>query len=222
MESNKNGCREQDWGRLDYAVAMKRQRALAGRRAAGHCCDTIVRVAHPPTITLGRHAPLDDLLLDSKQLQSRGISLQRSDRGGRATWHGPGQAVVYPVVSLSDLEIGVAAWVCLLESAVIEVLQGYGVDAERRDGSPGIWTQRGKIASLGLRVSRGVSYHGVALNVGLDVSGFEVIVTCGVEGERVTSLEAHGASALETAVVSRQLSAAVATRLHGSAAYEKE
>ena len=222
MKSNKNGCREQDWGRLDYAAAMKRQRALASLRAAGRCRDTIVRVAHPPTITLGRHAPLDDLLLDSKQLQSRGIALQRSDRGGRATWHGPGQAVVYPVVSLSELQMGVAAWVCLLESAVIEVLQGYGVDAERRGGSPGIWTQLGKIASLGLRVSRGVSYRGVALNVGLDVSGFEVIVTCGVEGERVTSLEAHGASALEPAVVSRQLSAAVSTRLHGSAPYEKE
>ncbi len=67
---------------------------------------------------------MGDLLLDSKQLQSRGISLQRSDRGGRATWHGPGQAVVYPVVSLSELEMGVAAWVCLLEEAVIEVLQG--------------------------------------------------------------------------------------------------
>ena len=117
-----------DWGRLSYRSALARQRAAAADRRAGRCGDLIVRVEHPPTITLGRHAPSDDLLLDERVLARRGIDVVRSDRGGRATYHGPGQVVVYPIVAIGDLGLGVRAWVELLEQALLETLRAFAID----------------------------------------------------------------------------------------------
>lgn len=186
------------WGIVAYEEAAARQLALHAERVAGLRPDTLVLVTHPPTFSLGRHAPDDDIALDRAELARRGIVVARSDRGGRATYHGPGQVVLYPIVSTDDLGLGVKDWVCLLESALVDALADLGIRAERRPGTAGLWTAedtpRGqggaKIASLGLRVSRGVSYHGVSLNTGLDASVFDGIVTCGVRGERVTTIEA--------------------------------
>lgn len=190
--------RTERWGLVPYEEALGRQLELHARRVAGLLADTLVLVTHPPTFSLGRHAPEDDIVLDQAELARRGIAVARSDRGGRATYHGPGQVVLYPIVSTADLGLGVKDWVCLLESALIDTLADYGVRGQRRPGTAGIWTAadtpRGqgdsKIASLGLRVSRGASYHGVSLNTGLDASVFDCIVTCGVRGERVTTIEA--------------------------------
>ncbi|MFN2427124.1 MAG: lipoyl(octanoyl) transferase LipB [Candidatus Binatia bacterium] len=211
----------QDWGCVAYEDALARQLALHTRRVAGEVPDTLVLVSHPATFTLGRQAPEADIVLDRIELERRGIAVARSDRGGRATYHGPGQVVLYPIVSVADLGLGTKDWVCLLESALIDTLADYGVHGHRRPATAGIWTtdrsdasvQPGtapeaatpdrravadpaltnseagsKIASLGLRVSRGVSYHGVALNTGLDASVFDCIVTCGVRGESVTTI----------------------------------
>lgn len=205
------------WGLVPYEAALRRQAELHARRVAGLVPDTLVIVEHPPTFTLGRHAPEGDVLLDAGELQRRGIDLVRSDRGGRATYHGPGQVVLYPIVSIDDLGLGVKGWVCLLESALLETLADYGVIAERRPSTAGLWTRGGKIASVGLRVARGVSTHGVSLNTGLEPSVFDCIVTCGVRGERVTTIAAETGRRPDEAEVAATLASHILDRLasHG-------
>ncbi|MFN2377049.1 MAG: lipoyl(octanoyl) transferase LipB [Candidatus Binatia bacterium] len=209
-----------DWGFVAYEEALRRQLELHARRVAGQAPDTLVLVSHPPTFTLGRHAPEADIVLDQAELLRRGITVARSDRGGRATYHGPGQVVLYPIVSIAALGLGVKDWVCLLESALLDALADHGVAGRRQPGTAGIWTtgegEEGggaKIASLGLRVARGVSYHGVALNTGLDASVFDCIVTCGVRGERVTTIEAETGRRPDDGDAGRLLAGHVARRI---------
>lgn len=180
------------WGRLDYSAALGRQLALWEQRLAGRIPDTFAIVEHDPVITLGRHAPERDVLLDQEALDARGITVVRSDRGGRATYHGPGQAVVYPIVGIADRGMGVKDWVTILDDALGESLRSFGIEGHTIEGRPGIWVGEAtarKIASVGLRVARGVSYHGVSINVDRrSVEGFAHIVTCGVADQRVTSI----------------------------------
>lgn len=179
-----------DWGRVEYGEARRRQLELWERRVRGEIEDIVILVEHPAVITLGRHAPQDDLLLDRAALEQKGIAVVRTDRGGRATYHGPGQAVVYPIVSIAERGIGVKDWVELLEDALMETLDSYAIASRRTSGQPGIWVGDAKIASIGLRVARGVSYHGISINVDeRSKNGFEHIVTCGVRDQRVTSLQ---------------------------------
>ena len=205
------------WGVVAYEEAFRRQLELHARRVAGEVPDTLVVVFHPPTFTLGRHAPAGDIVLDEAELASRGVSIARTDRGGRATYHGPGQVVLYPIVSIEELGIGVKDWVCLLESALIDTLADYSVRGHRRPATAGIWTEEdkggGKIASLGLRISRGVSYHGVAINTGLDTSFFDGIVTCGIRGERVTTIAEVTGKAPDDDDVARRLADHVGRRI---------
>ena len=205
------------WGRVGYEQALKRQLALAAAIESGAAIDTLVEVEHPATVTLGRHAAEGDVLLEPAERAERGIAVVRSDRGGKATYHGPGQVVVYPIVHLGRLRLGVKAWVCLLESALRDVLAAYGLKGELIEGRPGVWVHGAKIASIGLRVVRSVSYHGVSLNVGLDVSGFDCIVPCGSAGERITSIAAERAPAPAADEVATRLTAAIAARLRRQA-----
>lgn len=214
------------WGIVPYDEALVRQLELHARRVAGEIPDTLVIVEHPATFTLGRHAPEADIVLDRAALERRGIAVARSDRGGRATYHGPGQVVLYPIVSIAELGLGVKDWVCLLEGALIDTLADCGIAGHRRPGTAGIWTTarsgakrppgeagESKIASLGLRVSRGVSYHGVALNTGLDASVFDCIVTCGVRGESVTTIAEQTGTRPDDRAVGLLLAGHVASRM---------
>jgi len=205
------------WGRIAYEEALHRQLELAAAVESGDAPDTIVEVEHPPTVTLGRHAPEEHVLLDPAQRAARGIAVVRSDRGGKATYHGPGQVVVYPIVHVGRLGLGAKGWVCLLESALREVLASYGLAGELIEGRPGVWVSGAKIASIGLRIVRSVSYHGVSLNVGLDVTGFDCIVPCGNSGERVTSIAAERPPAPAADEVAARLTAAIADRLRAQA-----
>jgi lipoate-protein ligase B len=208
------------WGRLGYLEALERQIALADAVAAGKCGDTLVLVEHPPTITLGRHASEADLVAAPAVRSARGIETVRSDRGGQATYHGPGQLVMYPIVNIARRCLGVKNWVWLLQQSLLDVVASYGATGVGRSDQPGVWVGGAKIASIGLRVARGVSYHGVALNVELDVSGFDCIVPCGVVGARITSLAAvspgsptvEDAAARLVGAISRRLEAKSPTR----------
>lgn len=142
---------------------------------------------HPPVYTLGRAGKPEHRLVDN------GIPLVKVDRGGQITYHGPGQAVVYSLLDLKRRGLGVRALVDRLERAVIELLAGYGVAARRLDGAPGVYVEHGgnsiypaKIAALGLRVTRGRSYHGLSLNVDMDLAPFSAIHPCGHAGMPVT------------------------------------
>jgi lipoyl(octanoyl) transferase len=186
-----------EWlGRIDYRVAWARQHAIVDARAAGAGPDTLLLLEHPAVLTLGRQADPSFVRASAAELAARGVELIRVERGGEVTYHGPGQLVAYPIVRLADRGILLRPFVRALETAMTETCAGYDVEAGRRDGHPGCWvdphgpTPR-KVGALGIRVERGVTYHGIALNVTTDLADFELIDPCGLPGVVVTSIAAE-------------------------------
>jgi lipoyl(octanoyl) transferase len=186
-----------EWlGRIGYREAWARQKALLEQRAAGEIEDTILLLEHDAVLTLGRQADETHVLASPRELRRRGIEVIRVERGGEVTYHGPGQLVGYPIIRLGDRGILVRPLVAALEAAMIETCARLGVEAMRRDGHPGCWIEddpgRGrphrKIGALGLRIERGVSYHGIALNIDVDLRDFELIDPCGEPGLISTSI----------------------------------
>ena len=175
-----------DLGLTPYSDALERQLALRAELQAsedpgfaGH----LLILEHPPVITLGKRGRESDLLVDRDWLAGRGIEVHSIDRGGEATAHEPGQLVVYPIVRLDVLGIGVVDLVRGLAATLAETIGTFGVDAEYDTDHPGLWTREEtprKIASVGMRVSGGVTTHGAALNVTNDLSTFRLIVPCGM------------------------------------------
>ena len=144
--------------------------------------ETIILAEHPPTITLGKRG---GTIFNLPQ----GTVVHPINRGGLATWHGPGQLALYPIIQLSRYKIGVRSLACILETTTIDTLKQLGIEAARNVNSPGIWVGNQKIAALGLDVKKGVNIHGVALNISNDLSGFSSIEACGDSTVRYTSVE---------------------------------
>jgi lipoic acid synthetase len=176
-----------DWGKLDYAEALARQRDLVDERIADRSPDRLVLVEHPPVVTIGRSGSLSDLQVSKAALAERGVALQQVERGGRATFHGPGQLVAYPILKVLDKDLH--AFLKRLIDTAADVLRSYGLDPEVKAGQPGLWVNGAKIASVGLAVRKWVTYHGIALNVSTDPRWFDMIVPCGQPGEKITSME---------------------------------
>jgi lipoyl(octanoyl) transferase len=176
-------------GRIAYAPAFELQRALADRRASGEIDDTLLLLEHDAVYTLGRRATDGEVLLDAADLEARGIAVERTDRGGRVTYHGPGQLVGYPIVDLGQ-NGDLVAYVRTLERALIATVAEYGVDAGTVHGMTGVWVGDSKIAAIGVHVSRGITTHGFALNVTADLDAFNGIIPCGIVDRGVTSIEA--------------------------------
>jgi len=151
-------------------------------------------VEHPPVITLGKSGLPKHLLLDEKQLHEKGIEFFTTNRGGDITFHGPGQLVGYPILDLENFFSDIHKYLRLLEEAIILTLEEYGLKAERSEGETGVWLDVGtpfarKICAMGVKASRWVTMHGFALNVNTDLSYFDYIVPCGIQGKAVSSLE---------------------------------
>lgn len=151
-------------------------------------------VEHPPVITLGKSGLPKHLLLDEKQLQEKGIEFFTTNRGGDITFHGPGQLVGYPILDLENFFSDIHKYLRLLEEAIILTLEEYGLKAERSEGETGVWLDVGtpfarKICAMGVKASRWVTMHGFALNVNTDLSYFDYIIPCGIQGKAVSSLE---------------------------------
>ncbi|MCS7129602.1 MAG: lipoyl(octanoyl) transferase LipB [Candidatus Caldarchaeum sp.] len=170
-----------DLGLADYLETHKLMLMLVERRVKNEIRDTVLMLEHPDVYTLGRRG-LEENVLD------KSIPVYRVERGGDATYHGPGQLVVYPIISLAENKLGVADLVKTLEEAVIRVLAEYGVEACRVDGKPGVWVSGKKIASIGLALKNWVSYHGLAFNVNTDLEKFKGIRPCGMDSDVMTSL----------------------------------
>lgn len=179
-------------GSVVYTAAYAWQRRLHSRRVAGEIPDVLLLLEHPHVYSLGRRFSPEHLLAHPDDLRRRGIEVCEADRGGSITYHGPGQLVAYPVV---DLRTGdgrhpdVIAYLRLLEAAILATVAGYGIDAELRPGLTGVWVGRHKLAAIGVNISRGVSKHGVALNVSTDLAYFDPMVPCGIPDAGVTSME---------------------------------
>lgn len=172
-------------GELDYTVAQRAQRAFTDARLPDSP-DEVWVLSHPAVFTLGQ-AGKPEHILDAGD-----IPIVHSDRGGQVTYHGPGQLVVYTLLDLRRHGWGVRALVTRLESAVIAVLAEAGVEAQADPSAPGVYVDGAKIAALGLRIRRGCSYHGLALNVSLDLQVYERINPCGYAGLAVTRTSDHG------------------------------
>jgi lipoyl(octanoyl) transferase len=180
-------------GRIGYQEAWDLQKGLAAARAAGRIGDQLLLLEHPAVLTLGRNADESHVLAPPALLEARGIELLRVERGGEVTYHGPGQLVAYPIVRLADRGILLRPFVQALEGALSDTCAALGVAASRREGHPGCWVDPEgplprKIGALGLRVERGVTYHGIALNVSVDLSDFNLIDPCGMPGLTSTSI----------------------------------
>ena len=208
------GSLEVRWlGRVDYREAWALQHRLVDQRAAGEIPDQLLLLEHPSVLTLGRQADEAHVLASPTELASRDIEIIRVERGGEVTYHGPGQLVAYPVIDVHARGLLIKPLVRALEEAMIETCARFGVATGRRPGDPGCWCdpegpQPRKIGALGLRVERGVTYHGIALNVAVDLRDFELIDPCGMPGVLATSIVAEG-GAIEgsgTEVVARAAS----------------
>jgi lipoyl(octanoyl) transferase len=183
-------------GQLPYREAWALQKQLAARRADGAIRDQLLLLEHPAVLTLGRHANEAHVLADANELRRRSIELIRVERGGEVTYHGPGQLVAYPILGLADRGLLLRPLVRALEASMEAACDAFGVAVGRRDGHPGSWCdpdgpEPRKIGALGIRVERGVSYHGIALNVAPDLDGFDLIDPCGMPGLISTSIAAE-------------------------------
>jgi lipoyl(octanoyl) transferase len=186
--------RVEDLQTLAYRPAWELQERLHAEVVDGGP-ERILLVQHPPVITLGRRPKPDaHLLASAEDLARLGVELVHTDRGGDITFHGLGQIVAYPIIRLGDHGLSVGGYVRALENAVIAALADLGVPSRRISGAVGIWTgpenRPAKICAIGVRIRRGVSMHGLALNVETDMSYFNLIVPCGLSGAAVTNLRA--------------------------------
>ncbi|MFP4260577.1 MAG: lipoyl(octanoyl) transferase LipB [Opitutales bacterium] len=177
-----------DWGRSHYAEAFEWQKKRVAARKAGDCGDAIIFTEHEAVYTMGlRKGAANHLIWDPNKLDDLGIETFQSNRGGDITYHGPGQLVGYPILSLQHRR-DLHAYLRDLEEAVIQALRHFGLESTRREGKTGIWLETRKICAIGVAVKSWVTYHGFALNVDPDLSHFQGIVPCGITDGTVTSL----------------------------------
>lgn len=194
--------RLQDLGLIDYNAAWQLQKKLfntaieykLAHQPMPEASHTLLVCEHPHVYTLGKSAEQKNLLLNESELSEQNISTYHIERGGDITYHGPGQLVVYPIFDIEALKIGVKEFVYRVESCIINTLKHYGIDSERIDRRIGIWigkdsSNERKIAAIGIKCSRFVTMHGLALNVNTDLSLFNNIIPCGIIDKSVTSIE---------------------------------
>jgi lipoyl(octanoyl) transferase len=206
-------------GLTSYADALKLQERLVERRKRGEIGDVLLLLEHPPVVTLGRNSKAENILLSKGELNRRGIELFEINRGGDVTYHGPGQLVGYPIFDLRGFSgsdgkhktLYPVEFMRKLEEVIIRVCAEYGVVTQRVKGLTGVWTRPiegvtsstnpAKLCAMGIHISRGVTSHGLALNVSTDLKGFESIVPCGISDKPVTSLNQEMAAVFSTRTV---------------------
>ena len=195
-----NTCWVVDAGFMAYRPAFELQRRLVAARKAGTVPDVLLLCEHPHVITLGRNGRLEHLLASQHLLRQMNVEFHSSDRGGDITYHGPGQIVGYPILNLAAIRRDVAWYMRQLEEVMIRATAEFGLEAGRKAGMTGVWVEPSpdgnepavaeKLAAIGVHLSRWVTSHGFAYNVSTDLRYFDLIVPCGIQGKRATSLEA--------------------------------
>jgi lipoyl(octanoyl) transferase len=198
-------------GTVDYQPTWELQEELAGQRRERRIGDRLLLLEHLPVYTIGRGGDEANLLATPERLQQLGATFVRIDRGGDITFHGPGQLVAYPIVELRD-PLDLRRYVRTLEAAIIGTAARFGVDGDRVEGLTGVWVEgRRKLAAIGVRVKRGVTTHGLALNVSTDLRWFDEMIPCGIRDKEVTSLEREIGHRLEMEAVEQELANQLAT-----------
>ena len=195
----------EDWGLTRYADAFERQKELVNKRRNNAISDTLVFTEHEPVYTLGmRKGAENHLIWQEAELAKQGIEVHQSNRGGDITYHGPGQLVGYPIVSLQERR-DLHAYLRDLEGVVIHTLETFGLESGRREGKTGIWLEDRKICAIGVAVRTWVTYHGFALNVNPNLGHFSGIVPCGITDGTVTSMESELKHPVDLEIVKSRL-----------------
>lgn len=181
-------------GLVEYTEALELQNLLVAARKQGSIPDLLLLLRHPNVITLGRSKSKRFLRHSEAELRQRGYQVIEAGRGGEVTFHGPGQLIAYPILSLQDEERDLHLHLRRLEEVGIEVCRHYGVNAGRVDGRTGVWTKGKKLAAIGVRARHWITFHGMAFNLSPELEGFDLIVPCGISDAEVTCLhkESHG------------------------------
>jgi lipoyl(octanoyl) transferase len=197
-------------GTVPYGPTWELQDELAEQRRGRRIGDRLLLLEHFPVYTIGRGGDESNLLATPDRLREIGAEFVRIDRGGDITFHGPGQIVAYPIVELRD-PLDLRRYVRSLEAAIVATAAAFGVDAQRVEGLTGVWVNgERKLAAIGVRVRRGVTTHGLALNVRTDLRWFEEMIPCGIHGKTVTSLSAELGRTVEMDAVADRLAAELA------------
>ena len=181
-------CWHCNLGLIPFKEAQELQRRLITLRQGNRIDDILLLLEHPPTVTLGRFASSENILVAPDELERRGITLYSSDRAGEATFHCPGQMVAYPIMDIRHRVGRLREYLNCLEEVALQTLSHFCISAERWPDHPGIWKDGEQIAAIGLLVSRGITMHGLSLNVNPDLNNFEVINLCGLPGKKATSI----------------------------------
>lgn len=179
-----------DWGTIPYRLAWERQEALRQQRLSGAIGDTLILCEHPPVFTTGRQDCTADWRADAETIARAGIDVVSTNRGGRVTYHGPGQLVGYCIVDLNARRLGVREFVHQIEALLIQTLADFDIVATRDCEHPGVWVGADKVAAVGLHISHGVTMHGFALNYAPRLADYQYIVPCGIHDHGVTSIAA--------------------------------
>ena len=205
---NHADCRHCWLGTIEYLRARQLQAELVERVHDGLSPNTLLLLEHPHVYTRGRLSRDEHLLTPGGELAALGVPVHETDRGGQVTYHGPGQLIGYPIINLRRLGIGPLQYVRTLEQVIVDTLAHFGIPAHTEPGLTGVWTSGGKIAAIGVKISRGVAFHGFALNVHTDLSWYRHIVPCGITDRPVTSMAVQlaapvGITAVRAALVAR-------------------
>ncbi len=175
-------------GRKSYNETWDFQKKLHEQRIKNEIPDSLILVEHPHVYTLGKNAVASNMIASEEYLKDHGVEVVNVDRGGDITYHGPGQLVGYPIFHLKEHKLSVRNYVDKIEKILIQTLADYNIEGKQIDGLTGIWVEKQKIAAIGLRISRWVTYHGFALNIKTDLSLFNGIIPCGISDKGVTRM----------------------------------
>jgi lipoyl(octanoyl) transferase len=212
-------------GRMEYGQAHQRQLQVRDEVAAGTSPPTLLLLEHEPIVTLGRRGSTTDLLVPPETFAERGIAVERVERGGLVTYHGPGQLVGYVIAPVRQVAPDLPTFVWQIEEALIQTVATYGIEAAHDLCHRGVWVGDAKLASLGLAVQHGISWHGFALNVSTDLTAFELIRACGLDAETTSLQKLLGSAPSVREVADRvvaQLSAIWGSALAGTGALRSE
>ncbi|GJQ49901.1 octanoyltransferase [Candidatus Kuenenia stuttgartiensis] len=174
---------------VEYGEAWELQKTLLELRTSGKIEDCLLLLQHPPTFTYGRRYKESNLISNKMCYEKIGIAVYKTDRGGLATYHGPGQVVGYPILKMRSYTNDYYEYLRMLEEVMIQVVSDYGITVDRRKEYTGVWADNAKIGFIGVRIATGYTMHGFSLNVNNDLSPFEYITPCGIDGIKVASLQ---------------------------------
>lgn len=201
-----------DCGKTKYRPALEMQFDLVEKRIANEIPNTVLLLEHYPTITLGANKNDNKLLQTRQKITEKNIDIVEVRRGGGTTAHNPGQIVIYPIISLTSLNLGISEYVRQLEAIGIELLNSLSISAQRLKGKPGLWHNEKKIASIGVKVKKHVTYHGMAINISNNLDIFKNIIPCGIKNVRMTSAKNETQTAVDIGNIKKTISEIV-TRL---------